>query len=60
MLVSANGPDSGVWSKHSGLGISTMRQVQRNKGREGVKAAEKRCLRSEGPDYERRFFTLYN
>lgn len=34
VLVSANGPDSGVWSKHSSLGISTMRQVQRNKGRE--------------------------
>lgn len=50
MLVSANGPCSGVWSKHSSQRISTIGRIERKKregGREERTAEKKGRLRSE-------------
>lgn len=47
VLVSANGPSSGVWSKHSSQRISTIRRIERKK-REGRREQRKKGrLRSE-------------
>lgn len=48
MLVSANGPGSGVWSKHSSQRISTIGRRERKKEREGEGERERTAEKKKG------------